>query len=903
MPLTRQAKKLVDSESPEPEAEACPGEPIKYMVFHGGRRFNDSTHNPGANKGMGGKISFKWFDRLRLSIIAASFFGFRCMLTMESGLFNRDLNFVHFLPRTISPWIALEYAWGLYPGQINVDSYMNLAIMRTDLHHSFDFAVFLFLPSLGLLKKILSYSTKNSKSVKTKDKQMFLDAFSDKTWSYRFLSISFDKDRSIHRRKATSAIRSDNHTDEANEYERFDYPFDHPDLQNIESHVHPFFVTVNAYIQLLFLPKNEREALLKKEKSLRIVKEIGELWFKKPHETFTQTGKGRANEQLVGRRVSPLADALMTGKKFERLKGVYDRMVQFHDRARDAPRAFGDILAEETDTEDSLIGTKRKRKEVPLNNKRRRTMSTAGNTLSKDVDTGPSSILEEPSASAHIPTEAELVEDLKADLDSLSTSDHFIEMIIAVKDLCQGLAEELGSSRMRKTAVVTKDDLAKMNRQLKGLTKCVTTWRSPATLHSKSRSATRCQSLPPSPTKSSLSVVSPQAKKQLLSRKPISRTTNNTVHPAPTPKPTKVVLDCVLLPSISRHLHMKLEGKPSGWHGNDGGMMQTPNTSGRDLAFPSTSSKVQIRAAAAEKKLSGEYPPFPSFGNSYSSASRNEASSPRSLVGFSQVDQQRIIKAGKRAIVKDMSKKYDFKARGISKVWRMTQSLDETDAILADLCQRNEGSEIDDSDSDVESENKESPRKETGQNSQDHHSQLEGGKDRKKRRTDAASSLMKISPSELTFPKTPIRRTTRSQSLAPDNHNYFDRLPMSNPSRTAVTPRKLNLRTASSSSLFEKVITKEDNGIFHPLPGTRAAAYVASRQRAHSVAPETPTASTRRKLNQLLSPSLSTPSSSKKRTRTAGGSSSTSETTSAFKLNASPLTPHPSSRLQENRRH
>jgi hypothetical protein len=107
-PTTRRAKKLEEGMLQEPEAELCPGKPIDYLIFHGGRKYKavevqeESSTGPTGGK----KLQFRWFDKLRLWIIAASNFGFRCILTMESGLHNHDLNFVHFVAKTTSPWIV-----------------------------------------------------------------------------------------------------------------------------------------------------------------------------------------------------------------------------------------------------------------------------------------------------------------------------------------------------------------------------------------------------------------------------------------------------------------------------------------------------------------------------------------------------------------------------------------------------------------------------------------------------------------------------------------------------------------------------------------------------------------------------------------------------------------------------
>ncbi|KIK51484.1 hypothetical protein GYMLUDRAFT_393778 [Collybiopsis luxurians FD-317 M1] len=128
-------------------------------------------------KRCGKEIDLSWFDKARLRVIAAAVFGFRCLLTLEPGLTNKDLNFVHFLARTtaIIILLCLEHAWGLYPGHLNVNHYLNVDIMRMDLHHSFDAGIFFFLPTTAVLRKILEFTEFNTSKSRTRDKKKFYE--------------------------------------------------------------------------------------------------------------------------------------------------------------------------------------------------------------------------------------------------------------------------------------------------------------------------------------------------------------------------------------------------------------------------------------------------------------------------------------------------------------------------------------------------------------------------------------------------------------------------------------------------------------------------------------------------------------------------------------------------------
>ncbi|KAF5371050.1 hypothetical protein D9757_010298 [Collybiopsis confluens] len=111
---------------------------VDYMDSDSKTRSEDSSR-PGnktttTNEKGNREIDLSWFDKARLRVIAAAVFGFRCLLTLEPGLTNKDLNFVHFLAKTTSVLILsyLEHAWGLYPSHLN---YLNIDIRYTLPEH------------------------------------------------------------------------------------------------------------------------------------------------------------------------------------------------------------------------------------------------------------------------------------------------------------------------------------------------------------------------------------------------------------------------------------------------------------------------------------------------------------------------------------------------------------------------------------------------------------------------------------------------------------------------------------------------------------------------------------------------------------------------------------------------
>ncbi|KAF8826251.1 hypothetical protein HHX47_DHR5000006 [Lentinula edodes] len=292
------------------------------------------------------KIDISWFDKARLRVIAAAVCGFRCLLTLEPGLSNKDLNFVHFLARTTSlpVLLCLEYSWGLYPGHLNVNFYLNIDIMRVDLHHSFDAGIFFFLPALLVLEKMLEFTRYNVSKKRTRDKKKFYQEFSDATWTYDLYTVTFDPHRSIHRRNIDTTIRIPDditrHPDKGG-YTEHDFPFNN--MRNLISHVQPFFVVANAYLHMHKLARVKRIALMAENDSLQLVWQIGEIWLKPVPVSFKDTRKGGENEMADPETdtVSFLADKdSHADVKYQQKQVFYRRMLGWADEQRASENVF-----------------------------------------------------------------------------------------------------------------------------------------------------------------------------------------------------------------------------------------------------------------------------------------------------------------------------------------------------------------------------------------------------------------------------------------------------------------------------------------------------------------------------------------------------------------------------------
>ncbi|KAG7089015.1 hypothetical protein E1B28_010728 [Marasmius oreades] len=240
-----------------------------------------------------------WLDAFRLRIIAAAVHGYRCLITLESGAYNSDLNFCHLVARTTDRMLlrALEYAIGLYPSTLFLNSYLNLIILKVDLHHTYDNGRFLLLPQLSVLREILTYLQRNEAVLLTKDKEKFYQKFSRHVWTYEFLNVSYDPERSINRKRIdeTKVIGGLNRFANADGYIECRYPFDQPVLSNLESHGHPLFMAFNAAFLLWEQSEEIFEHLYREQESIRLVHEIGVLLTRPPPAVFYQTKPGQPN--------------------------------------------------------------------------------------------------------------------------------------------------------------------------------------------------------------------------------------------------------------------------------------------------------------------------------------------------------------------------------------------------------------------------------------------------------------------------------------------------------------------------------------------------------------------------------------------------------------------------------
>ncbi|KAL0571499.1 hypothetical protein V5O48_010464 [Marasmius crinis-equi] len=282
------------------------------------------------------KVLLGWLDAFRLRIIASCVHGFRCILTWEPGGVNDDLNFCHLVARTTNSahLRALEYSIGLYPETLFVDCYLNLIIMKVDLHHAFDKGKFLLVPPVHVLRRILAYLKRNAKVLLTKDRQKFYEMFSEHQWTYEFLSISFDPQRSINRKNIDQSRRVGGLDRFANRegYTEFRHPWDSPELKNVPSQAHPIFMAFNNVFLLWELTSEKFNELWNEHECVRVLHEIGELLTKKPPREFFQTKPGQVNEPP---ETENLAYLFPREAPYQKKAQLFHELLDEFQRARD----------------------------------------------------------------------------------------------------------------------------------------------------------------------------------------------------------------------------------------------------------------------------------------------------------------------------------------------------------------------------------------------------------------------------------------------------------------------------------------------------------------------------------------------------------------------------------------
>uniref|UniRef100_A0A0W0FB14 Uncharacterized protein n=2 Tax=Moniliophthora roreri TaxID=221103 RepID=A0A0W0FB14_MONRR len=222
-------------------------------------------------------------------------------MTRESMSGNRDNHFFHVLRRSTPKSMLkhLEPKWGKGIGTLNVDSSGNIGVIQANHHKAFDSGAFMFFPTVEVIEEIMVYALAPG----TKD--LFDQKFDNEFWIYSFVPLSFNADRSIFIKNTDENLPGSAEDKFANAlgYTECPYPYDHPVLRAIESHIHPFYAIFNAGQKIAALGDMERAKLYQREPSALLVFKIYDVWTaeyisQKPNEQRDRHNKADANDGI-----------------------------------------------------------------------------------------------------------------------------------------------------------------------------------------------------------------------------------------------------------------------------------------------------------------------------------------------------------------------------------------------------------------------------------------------------------------------------------------------------------------------------------------------------------------------------------------------------------------------------
>uniref|UniRef100_A0A0W0FQE3 HNH nuclease domain-containing protein n=1 Tax=Moniliophthora roreri TaxID=221103 RepID=A0A0W0FQE3_MONRR len=220
--------------------------------------------------------SFTLSEDRKIEVVNRSRYGQRCMMTRESMHGNRDNHFFHMARRSTPRKMLnhLEPQWGKGLNTLNVDSSSNIGVIQANHHKAFDSGAFMFIPTAEVIESIMAHVEVPG------IKEPFDEKFNNEFWTYSFIPLSFNPDRSIfikHIDENTPSDKTDKFVN-APDYTVCSYPYEHPMIQAIESHIHPFFVILNAGEKIAALENAERMSLSAREPRAFSIEQIYRSW-------------------------------------------------------------------------------------------------------------------------------------------------------------------------------------------------------------------------------------------------------------------------------------------------------------------------------------------------------------------------------------------------------------------------------------------------------------------------------------------------------------------------------------------------------------------------------------------------------------------------------------------------
>ncbi|KAK7037289.1 hypothetical protein VNI00_011280 [Paramarasmius palmivorus] len=222
-------------------------------------------------------------DTIKQRVVDTSRYGKRCTLIRESFRNNHDNDFFHAARRS-SPEALLAHLKPHWLKEIDVDAVDNIGVMSTSYHRAFDNGAFMLIPTADVLDDILSYASNEIEGEKLPfDKARLLAAFTlpeNEFWTYTFVPLRFNNERSIFVKKLNEAsvVGGDDKYANDSGYIECSAPYDQVQLANIESHIHPFYMTLNAAQKVSLLSDGARFELNQRDNRIATIGSIASIW-------------------------------------------------------------------------------------------------------------------------------------------------------------------------------------------------------------------------------------------------------------------------------------------------------------------------------------------------------------------------------------------------------------------------------------------------------------------------------------------------------------------------------------------------------------------------------------------------------------------------------------------------